>query len=537
MLQKVAIACGALAVLLLYRILSIVITSRRHAARARNLGCQPPPKHLKDDYLGIHGLRELSTAHADRRVPDQLFNRYKGMTLSEGRQVDTFATKTLFRSNIFTVDPKNIQAVLATQFQDFGLGQLRRENFFPLLGNGIFTTDGPGWEHSRAMLRPNFVRDQVADLVMEERHVQNLMQALPVNAEGWTEELDIQTLFFRITIDTATEFLFGESVDSQLANLPEGVPAKCTKKGFQEESVFAPAFDHSQKWISYRSRYGQFFWLVNPKDFQESNKQCHAFVDHFVQKALNHTAKDSDALEKGEKEDRYVFLEALARQTRDPIEIRSQLLNILLAGRDTTASLLSWLFHFLIRHPAVLQRLRAEIRASLGTYANPHDLTFAGLKNCAYLQWCLHETLRLYPVVPINSRTALRDTTLPRGGGPDGSAPVYIRKGQPVVYSVHVLHRREDIWGADYDEFKPERWQGRRAGWDYLPFNGGPRICLGQQLALTEAGYVTVRLLQRFEDVQMGNKEVVGESPRQNLTLTSCPNDGVWLRFKEAAKE
>lgn len=66
---------------------------------------------------------------------------------------------------------------------------------------------------------------------------------------------------------------------------------------------------------------------------------------------------------------------------------------------------------------------------------------------------------------------------------------------------VHVMQRAHNIWGADADEFKPERWVGRKTGWEFLPFNGGPRICLGQQYALTTAGYVVVRMVQRFESI------------------------------------
>jgi cytochrome P450 len=60
------------------------------------------------------------------------------------------------------------------------------------------------------------------------------------------------------------------------------------------------------------------------------------------------------------------------------------------------------------------------------------------------------------------------------------------------------MHRRKDFYGEDADEFKPERWEHLRPGWEYLPFNGGPRICLGQQFALMEASYATIRLMQRF---------------------------------------
>ena len=535
MLQVLIIFFGALVLLILYKALSVFIADRRHASNSKKLGCEALPQYLAQDITGISATREAIAAGKDKRIPDLLIDRVLRMSTREGRRVDTFVVQQLFRPTIFTADPKNIQAVLATQFQDFGLGAIRRTNFFPLLGNGIFAADGQRWEHARALLRPSFVRDQVADIDLVERHVQNLMQALPFTSDGWTEEVNIQTLFFRLTIDSATEFLFGESVDSQLASLREAGDEK-SGGPLHDELAFAAAFDRSQQWLSYRGRFGKYGWMINPKDFQRCNQQCHAFVDRFVRLTLNDTSKERSVLRKGEKKARYVFFDALTKQSRDPIEIRDQLLNILLAGRDTTASLLSWLFHLLVRDQSSMRKLRTEILASFGSYDSSHNLSFEGLKACAYLQWCLSEALRLWPVVPVNSRMATRDTSLPRGGGSDGSSPVYVRKGQSVFYSVHVVHRRPDLWGPDYHQFVPERWRGRRSGWEYLPFNGGPRICLGQQLALMEAGYVAVRLLQRFETVEAGSREVLTGSPRQSLGLTSCPNDGVWLKLKEASK-
>ena len=97
--------------------------------------------------------------------------------------------------------------------------------------------------------------------------------------------------------------------------------------------------------------------------------------------------------------------------------------------------------------------------------------------------------LRLYPSVPINSRTALEATTIPTGGGPDGTQPLMIRKGEAVGYSVYVMHRMKRLYGEDADDFRPERWDPevenavdlKNIGWGYLPFNGGPRICLGRE--------------------------------------------------------
>jgi cytochrome P450 len=142
---------------------------------------------------------------------------------------------------------------------------------------------------------------------------------------------------------------------------------------------------------------------------------------------------------------------------------------------------------------------------------------------------------RMYPTVPINSRRSIVDTTLPRGGGPDGNSPVFVPKGTEINYSVYVMHRSKELWGPDADEFVPERWQGRKVGFEYLPFNGGPRICLGQQFALTEAGYITVRLLQRFDRID--DSAMAGVPLEWYLTLTGRPKHGVKLRLHAAGDE
>jgi cytochrome P450 len=88
------------------------------------------------------------------------------------------------------------------------------------------------------------------------------------------------------------------------------------------------------------------------------------------------------------------------------------------------------------------------------------------------------------------------------------------------------MHRRKDIYGPDALEFRPERWapeEGLRPGWGYLPFNGGPRICVGQQFALTEASYTIVRLLQEFKDMEDRD----GSPFVEQLSLTLASTNGV----------
>ncbi|KAG9187564.1 unspecific monooxygenase [Alternaria panax] len=214
----------------------------------------------------------------------------------------------------------------------------------------------------------------------------------------------------------------------------------------------------------------------------------HALVDNVID------ATDQ-ARKSGSSQLRYDFVETLRTCCSDCAEVREQVLGLLAVGRDTTASLTAWVFYCLVRNLRVYEKLRKNFLADFGPYHTKvgQTITFEKLKGCAYLQHILRETLRLHSAVPFDSRCTARNTTLLVGGGPDGSMPVFVPKGTEVNFSTYVLHRRKDLWGEDANEFVPERWEKRRPGttWQYIPFNRGPRIYIGHQFALTEAGSVT----------------------------------------------
>ncbi|KAF7590701.1 hypothetical protein BBP40_002537 [Aspergillus hancockii] len=491
----------------------------RHACKARRLGCQKAPLYPAKDPFGISNLLDTVNADTEKLLPELAERRIDRLSRQHGRYVSTFRVRQGARENFFTADPQNIQAMLATQFNEFGLGDMRRKVAAPMVGHGIFTSDGEAWSQSRSLLRPQFTRIQISDLDAEERHVQNALQAMPIISNGWTSAVNLQTIFFRLTIDSATEFLFGQSCDSQIAALNP-----------DQGDSFRSSFDRCTWYLGTRLRFERLYWLINNKEFREAIGVVHSFVDQYVHSALKRVQQDKRATAV-ENPSRYVLLDALATTTQDPLQLRDQSLNVLLAGRDTTASLLSWSVLLLARYPQVFTKLRKEIIEQFGTYNQPCNLSFASLKSCQYLQHFINETLRLYPVVPFNRRCALKDTTLPRGGGPNGTSPVYLQKGQPVLYSAHVLHRRKDIWGQDADRFNPDRWVGRKVTWEYIPFNGGPRTCIGQQSALIKTSYVLVRLLQRFDSIEAvhADREI-----RYGVTLTSCPADPVTVRLHQA---
>jgi len=144
--------------------------------------------------------------------------------------------------------------------------------------------------------------------------------------------------------------------------------------------------------------------------------------------------------------------------------------------------------------------------------------------------------------VPLNNRTALETTVLPRGGGPDGASPILVRKGEVVSFSQYVNARRKNIYGPDADEFHPERWEDAETsdvGWAYFPFNGGPRACLGQDFALFEIYYTVIRLLQQFPIIKLPASESIEPTgtERQRLTLVLSSADGCVVELDRLQRE
>lgn len=188
----------------------------------------------------------------------------------------------------------------------------------------------------------------------------------------------------------------------------------------------------------------------------------------------------------------------------------------------------------LAANPGVYVKLRRTVVATFGSENNFNPNTpfnLETLKNCTYLQWVIMETLRLFPAGPINVREALRDTVLPVGGGPDGRAPVAVRKGARVQLGTYLTHRRKDIWGDDADEYRPERWDGRRRGWEYTPFSGGPQICVGQGYSMTQVAFAVARIVMRYD--QMIPCEASDNLKRSWMTVLT-PGAGVKVRLHMA---
>lgn len=430
---------------------------------------------------------------------------------------ETFEISLLTKNIVSTLNPDNIKAMVSTQFDDFGIG-VRKKAFGPLLGNGVFVSEGETWKHSRLMMKPQFAREQIAHVQIVEPHIQVFAQ----HVRKFKGQLfDIQHLFHKLTFDAATDFLLGESV-STLRDESIGYDPKLMD--MEEKGNFDESFSFLQKYVVLRASLLDFYWVANSRAFRHHVNVCHSFTQYFVDKALQLRPEE---LEKKSREG-YTFMYELVKDNRDPVVLRDQILNLMLAGRSTTGSLLLSTFFELARNPPVWEKLKDEIRQHFGTGETKEELaliTFENLKRCTYLRWVLNEALRMYPPVAKNLREALKDTTLPKGGGPDGESPILIRKKSLVVFHIYAVQRLEKYYGKDAHIFRPERWALlSKIGWAFMPFSSGPRICLGQQFALTEASYITVRLAQMFSNIESHDSTY---PPRKSSNATMQYLDGV----------
>ncbi|KAH0553027.1 hypothetical protein GP486_006778 [Trichoglossum hirsutum] len=204
---------------------------------------------------------------------------------------------------------------------DYGFG-VRRGVFAALLGNGIFAQEGPALNHSRELLRKQFIRAQYQNHDHFREHVDNLIARLPINGV-----IDLQPLFFNFTLDTTTAFLLGRSVYSLRANIDQD----------SENRLFADSFNIAQEGLAKRFHLAPWHFLYSPPEFWRACSNVHCFVKRYIQERnLQHETKES-----------YGFINQVAEESVGDKDLRDQLLNVLLAGRDTTACCLSWTLHVL----------------------------------------------------------------------------------------------------------------------------------------------------------------------------------------------
>ncbi|KAF9647903.1 cytochrome P450 [Thelephora ganbajun] len=466
-----------------------------------------------------------------------------------GQTVDL---RTLWTSRIVTTEPQYIKMILSTNFDEYEKGEVQQAMGESLFGTGIFLSNGDRWKFHRSMTRSFFSRERISDFEIFNRHADKVVIKMKERFSRGIA-VDVQDVLFRFTLDTATEFLFGRDVKSLSAELPYPSTCKSHTRPTHPSDEFALAFNRAQEHTFPRAFYGKFWPLLEFwKDAVTAERNItDKFINPLIEAALE--KKNANGVDELDKEEGSL-LDHLVRQTDDYDMIRDETFNIMLAGRDTTAGLTTFTVAMLAKHPEIYARLRREVLDTLGPdgKVDPDNL-----RDMKYLRAVLNETLRLYPNVPLNLRSTRKGVLWP---SVDGGKPIYIPANTQLNYSPWLMHRRTDLWGPTAHEFDPDRFLDDRVKqylvsnpFIFLPFNAGPRICLGPQFAYNEASTVIARIAQAFEKIEFdmgsnpeakppadwangtGRKAVEKIWVRSHITIYA--QGGVWVRMEEADPE
>ncbi|KAF7315083.1 hypothetical protein MIND_00022500 [Mycena indigotica] len=537
----------AVSITIVVIVVNLLLVRVRDSWEAHAHGAQLAPN--------VTGLK-LGNSDILRKLIAASENGYIGEAFSElmGSLGPVFNLRIFWSDKLFTTVPEHIQIILATDFRNYVKGPQFISTMDSVLGSGVFNSDGEMWSFHRSMTRPYFSRDRIQHFELFDAHTDRVITLIKRRmVEG--HAIDFQDLISRLTMDSATAFLFGSSVDSLACTPPyphnasPPFPLVMDSARARDANAFTAAYNEAMHQIAVRQRIGPswpLFEMFKDKTVQPM-KQVARYIDPLIQAAIER--KNKTRKTKCHPDDT-CLLDDLLDSTQDHKVLKDEILNVLIAGRDTTMSVLTNVVYFLSLHPEVMHRLREEILTFVGPSNRP---TYDVIKQLKYLRAVINETMRLFPPVPHNIRQTVNSTVWPATQSDE--KPLYIPAGTTILYSVLLMQRRPDLWGPDADLFDPDRFLDHRAKqylshpFRFLPFNAGPRICLGQQFAYNEMSFVIIRLLQNFSSMHLdvnacapedrppsdwqgcpGRKGIEQFVPRSHLTLYS--KGGLWVRME-----
>ncbi|KAJ3373747.1 Protein kinase alk2 [Kappamyces sp. JEL0680] len=372
---------------------------------------------------------------------------------------------------LMTINPKDVEHILSTNFENYVKGEAVNSRMSVMFGNGIFATDGAHWYFERKVASKVFTTKAFKNIfeTVFMDNIHRLIAILNQKAESM-EQVDMHDLFLRFFMDSFAKIAFGIEMDSLSG---KDVP-------------FANSFDRGQTFLVDRF-FNPFFKI---KEMLDGKIQLDfQLVRDFGRKVVED--RRAGLLDTSE-----VNLISLFEKYRDDDgnaltdeQMIDQVVNFLIAGRDTTAQALSWTLYCLSHNPGVVPKMREEYQTLVGESDIP---TYDQVKQLKYHKAVMNETLRLYPSVPKNIKLAVKDDVLPDG--------TRIQAGQLVSWNPYAMGRSDRIW-KDPLHYSPERWLNGQtySQYEYPAFNAGPRICLGKTLAELQGVLVLSTLFQHFD--------------------------------------
>jgi len=395
---------------------------------------------------------------------------------------------------IFTQDPGFIQHVLQKNHRNYIKSPVHFDKLAHFLGRGLLTSEGQTWLRQRRLIQPGFHRQRLASLTEKmleaiEQHVEEIEQRLEHGP------VDMYREMIELTFTIIARAIFSQSVPpAQLDVLSHNITRL---QEYVIKEIRQPFLDPLRKLNG------------SLKTHEKLRDENNAILMRYIEQRRASRQPHDDLLQ--------MLLDARYEDTGEPMTTRQVLDEVTIlfvAGHDTSANALSWLFYLLCQHPEAVTRIQEEIQTVLG---DRHP-TFSDLANLVYTRAAIEEAMRLYPPAWITDRMATND---------DEYQGIFIPKGTYLLTYIYGVHHDARHWN-DPESFRPGRFlpdqKNDRHSYAYIPFGGGPRLCIGNHFALMEMQLVVAQLLRRFT-LTMATQE-----PIHHLALVTLrPREPMWM--------
>ncbi|CCH55669.1 cyc2 [Fibrisoma limi BUZ 3] len=370
-------------------------------------------------------------------------------------------------TTILLLKPEETRYVLQENNRNYGRGRsfavLRQ-----FLGNGLLTSEGDFWRRQRRLAQPAFHKQKLAILA----------ETMIDEAVAWADRLqqadhkgpvNVTSATIDATLRIVSRTLFGSVLTDGVDNLSN---ALASLNHLANNTLINPI--RLPKWIP----------TPNQRAFRRATETVDRLIHQIIQTRRASAESHDDLLD--------MLLRAEDEETSERMsdqQLRDEVVTLFIAGHETTATSLAWTLHLLANHPDVQARAKAEVETVLAERDRPSP---EDLRSLTYLMQIIQESLRMYPPAWAMTRLSL---------GPDQLGDYAIKAGDGILLSPYVLHHDPASWPEpeqfNPDRFLPERVKERHP-YAFLPFGGGPRLCIGNQFALMEMQVMLAVLLQRF---------------------------------------
>lgn len=395
-------------------------------------------------------------------------------------------------------DPELVKQMLTKKSSNYIKDTPAFEAVKVVLGESTFTAMGDSWRRKRRLVQPSFHKERITALATT---ITDTIAEMLVDWEALcdkNQKFDVAHEMMQLTLKVVVKALFSTGLSkAEVQTVAD---------------VFTPLLKSTSRRIVNPFKFVYKLPTAKNATYQKYIDDLDEIIFRIIRERRDMSEPPMDLLQ--------MLMDATDEETGQPLsdkELRDEVMTVFIAGHETTANAMSWLWYLLDKHPEIRTKVEAEVSEVLGNRV-PEPADFPKLSYCLKV---FKETMRLYPPVP----------TLPRQVKEDDVLGKYnIKAGRSVFFSPYLLHRDPKHWDQP-SVFDPHRFDKeasrKRHTFSYLPFGGGPRICLGNNFAMMEAVFILAMTTQRFK-LQLEKDAVV----EPYISLTTRPKRGVPMQLE-----